>query len=571
MSIDVSTKDLDLVLDGLVGKRSAWARLPIPAKVALLGQVRRQLLAQADRWVSTAVEARGLDPGRREARAEEWLGALYPVASWLTDVIGTLTRLDSGQDVLAGLRVTTRESGQVVVRVVPADLYERLLFHGLEVELWMAPQIERAGLADTVAPFYRVPDPPGRVALVLGAGNVNSIPVLDALYSMVNDGDVVLLKLNPINAYLYPILEQVLAPLIRPGYLALTSGDATLGQRLCNDPRVQVVRLTGSRQTYDAIMWGTGPDRDRRRAGGHPLLDKPVLPELGGAGGTIVVPGPWSDADIRYQAEHIATQKLTLAGHTCVAAQVLILPQAWPQTPRLVDAVRDAMTTAWPRPTYYPRADDWHEAIRAAHPQAEQLACAVPRTLVVGVDPDADSPAFGEEFFGPVLATTSLPAADPGDYLDAAVRFANERLTGNLGVNLIIHPETMHQLGAHLDRAIADLRYGGVGINVWTALSFLLGRAAWGAYPGGTPQDIGSGAGVVHNALLLDSVQKSVARGPFRPFPRSVCNRELAIFPKPPWFIGNRTAATTGRLLTQFAAGPRPDRLPAIFASALRG
>lgn len=229
------------------------------------------------------------------------------------------------------------------------------------------------------------------------------------------------------------------------------------------------------------------------------------------------------------------------------------------------------VTAAWPRPTYYPRADDWHERIRATHPQAERLACAAPRTLVVGVDPDADSPAFGEEFFGPVLATISLPAADPADYLDAAVRFANEHLTGDLGVNLIIHPETMHQLGAHLDRAIADLRYGGVGINVWTALSFLLGRGAWGAYPGGTPQDIGSGSGVVHNALLFDSVQKSVARGPFRPFPRSVRNRELTIFPKPPWFIGNRTGATTGRLLTQFAAGPRPDRLPAIFASALRG
>ncbi len=44
MSIDLSTKDLDLDLDGMVGKRSAWARLPVPATVALLGQVRRQVL-----------------------------------------------------------------------------------------------------------------------------------------------------------------------------------------------------------------------------------------------------------------------------------------------------------------------------------------------------------------------------------------------------------------------------------------------------------------------------------------------------------------------------------------------
>ncbi|MET8213943.1 hypothetical protein ABZT51_50685 [Streptomyces sp. NPDC005373] len=41
--------------------------------------------------------------------------------------------------------------------------------------------------------------------------------------------------------------------------------------------------------------------------------------------------------------------------------------------------------------------------------------------------------------------------------------------------------------------------------------------------------------------------------------------------PKTPWFVTNRTAATTGRLLTGFAAAPRWTVLPAIFASALHG
>jgi aldehyde dehydrogenase (NAD(P)+) len=50
-----------------------------------------------------------------------------------------------------------------------------------------------------------------------------------------------------------------------------------------------------------------------------------------------------------------------------------------------------------------------------------------------------------------------------------------------------------------------------------------------------------------------------------------VLHGEWSLTPKPPWFVSNRTAARTGRLLTDFAADPRWSRLPAIFASALRG
>jgi aldehyde dehydrogenase (NAD(P)+) len=80
-----------------------------------------------------------------------------------------------------------------------------------------------------------------------------------------------------------------------------------------------------------------------------------------------------------------------------------------------------------------------------------------------------------------------------------------------------------------------------------------------------------SGIGVVHNALLLADPERTVVRGPFRPLSRSLVNGELAISPKPAWFVTNRTAAGTGRAMTAFAAKPSPLKLPAIFASALRG
>ena len=83
--------------------------------------------------------------------------------------------------------------------------------------------------------------------------------------------------------------------------------------------------------------------------------------------------------------------------------------------------------------------------------------------------------------------------------------------------------------------------------------------------------NIQSGRGVVHNALLLDRTERTVVHGPFRPSPRSILHGEWSISPKPPWFVDNKTAATTGRRLSRFAARPRWRALPAIFASALRG
>jgi hypothetical protein len=61
---------------------------------------------------------------------------------------------------------------------------------------------------------------------------------------------------------------------------------------------------------------------------------------------------------------------------------------------------------------------------------------------------------------------------------------------------------------------------------------------------------------VVHNALLLDRVERSVIRGPFRPLPRSlpVLNGggRMTILPKPPWFVSARTGAAVSEGLTRY-------------------
>ena len=65
--------------------------------------------------------------------------------------------------------------------------------------------------------------PPGRVALVLGAGNVSSIGPMDALYKLFVEDQVVVFKTHPVNVYLGPLLEEAFRALIDARLLAAWS------------------------------------------------------------------------------------------------------------------------------------------------------------------------------------------------------------------------------------------------------------------------------------------------------------------------------------------------------------
>ena len=146
-------------------------------------------------------------------------------------------------------------------------------------------------------------------------------------------------------------------------------------------------------------------------------------------------------------------------------------------------------------------------------------------------------------------------------FLDAAVRFANETMWGTLNATIIVDPRTARDPAVRpaLDRALDELRYGTVSLNHWSAIGFGLGVTPWGAYPGNSRRDIGSGVGTVHNPLMFGRVEKVVVRSPFR------------AWPKPPWFASHRTAHRLMRHLVRFEADRRPDRLLPIAWHALRG
>jgi aldehyde dehydrogenase (NAD(P)+) len=359
------------------------------------------------------------------------------------------------------------------------------------------------------------------------------------------------------------------APLIELGVLRIVTGAGDVGGYLANHPGISHVHITGSAATHDVIVWGSGPGAVDRKAANTPLLQKPITSELGGVAPIIVLPGAWSKADLTYQAEHVVTQRLHNGGYNCIAGQIVVLSSEWPQKKAFLAELRSALERVPGRAPWYPGSDDRVGQACASYPGAEKLGANGGRLLVdIHADDDA-STLQTTEYFSPVLGVIELPGTGQA-FLDTAVETVNRDFAGTLGANILGLPSTMTKLGSGFDNALDRLDYGTIAVNTWTALGFLTPGAPWGAFPGHTLQNVQSGIGVVHNALLLDGTEKTIARGPFRPFPRSALHGEFALFPKPPWFVTARSARTTGRLLSQFAAAPSWAKMPAIFISAFR-
>lgn len=567
--VDQSQRNrLDTWIAELTAGAARWAATGLDERAALLVAVHSSMAANAQRWALIGGALKRL-PVDSPLLGEEWMSGPYAALSGAGTLAQTVAALSRGGSPLADVRFGTAPGGRVTVPALPRNTRERLLLHGFSAQVWMPPGKTEAAVRAEAGLGELTPDHNGGVGLVLGAGNITSIPALDVLYELVANNRSSLLKLNPVMGSMLPVFQAALAPLIRFGVLRIIDGGADVGSYLAHHPGIAHVHITGSIVTHDAVVYGPGAAGAERKAANRPLLDKPIASELGGVGPIIVIPGDWTKRDLRFQAEHVATQRLHNGGYNCIAGQLVVLSADWPQRDTFRAELRAAVERAPIRPAWYPGSDDRVRSAATAYPLAERLGPGGGRLLIDLHQGDDAATLACTEYFSPVLGVVELGGTGQA-FLDAAVQLANHDLLGTLGANIIATPRTIKGLGGGFWEAVARLRYGTIGINAWTGVGFLTAAAPWGAYPGHTLGDVQSGIGWVHNALLIDCPERTVVCGPFRPFPRSLRHGEFALSPKPPWFLNAKSAATTGRLLSEFAAKPSWAKLPGIFVSAFR-
>ncbi len=565
--------ELDRVIADLGAAKDDWARTSNAERLLILQEIKDNLMQVAQGWAETAARHK-LIPGGSPLVGEEWISGPYALMSACNGLMQTLSQMQ-GKRFLDHLDKRRTATGQLAVKVLPHSIWDRLLLSGITAEVWMQEGVSEATLASHTATAYDTPPAErcGKVALVLGAGNINAISPLDAFQKLFSESQVVVLKMNPVNGYLTDYLNAALKPLIERDALRIVQGGADVGAYLCNHPDVAEIHITGAAASHDAIVWGPGAEGAANKAAGTPKLDKRITSELGAVCPTIVVPGPWSDADLRFQAEHLATQKLHNSGFNCVACQMLILPGQWDRKDKLLSNLREIFATEAQRQPWYPGARDrMAEFERRGDNVVHLNRGTAPVCAVVPVTEGTDDWFRSTEIFAPALSAHEISETDPEAYLRAAIRYANQELHGTLGGNILIHPATIRAIGrARFEEIVGDFRYGTVAINAWTGLGFLATVCPWGAFPGHTLDDVESGIGFAHNTFMFDSIERVVIQAPWRPFPRNLLSGRFSLLPRPPWFITNRRQDRIGKLLTRFQYKPGWLKLPRIFVNALLG
>jgi len=560
-------REIDRKLGRLHDHAREFARLGIGKKIELLRDIQQRTLQVAEEWVRAACRAKGLsmdDP----VSGEEWIAGPALTLRNIRFLIRALGEIQTrGAPVIADKKVRDLSHGAVAIEVAPYDAFDAALYGGITAETWLQQGIDRGAIEGHQASFFRKSDPQGGVSLVLGAGNVASIPPMDVLYKMFVDGNVCILKMNPVNEYLGPFFERAFKTLVDKGYLEVVYGGGEVGAYLSQHDGVDDIHITGSDKTHDLIVWGPpGPERDDRKRRNDPVLKKPITSELGNVSPVLIVPGPYNDVELRSMAENVAGMVCNNGSFNCNAAKMLVVPKGWKQRDAFVQQLSNVLAKVPPRNAYYPGAFQRYESLTSGHSDVRKIGQGndrvLPWTLVLGLDgKDESERNFYTEPFCSILSEVSIGSDDPVAFVKEATAFANDRLWGTLSAMLFVHPTVEADAGGKtaVEAAIRDLRYGTVAVNVWPALAYALCSTPWGGHPSATLADIQSGLGWVHNTVMLEDIEKCVVRSKLVPTPKHV------------YFPGHKSVHRLGRRLVGFEAEPSWLKVPGLAVAALTG
>ncbi len=536
--------------------------LSLERRIDLCRSCVETLMPTVDDWIDAG--ARGKQcPNRVDVMAEELLsGPLIAVRllrlleqSFSDLLLYGHTRLPQAE----ALPYERRIHGKSMLPIFPTlSLWDRLIFRGISAD---AILMEQADPRKRHSDLYRQLQDTSvsKISLVLGAGNVSSVPFSDAIHKSLVCGHQVILKMNPVNAYLKPIFERAFAPLFQEGLLVAIEGDSQVGQALVDHPDVDDVHLTGSAHTHDRIVWGDDPQEIlARKEAGTPRLTKPVTSELGNVSPWIIVPGVYSPKELTSQAMHLAASITNNAGFNCLATRVIVTCQNWPQRREFLRLLQQNLQSIPKRPAYYPGALERYRRFTQTNIDPDDAGC-LPYRLLESQSIDQNPLVFQEESFTCVCVETPLASQTASEFLDEAVALCNLRLPGTLCASVSFPKLFVEQKRRIISQALGTLRYGCVSVNQWSALAYSLLTPPWGGAPGASLEDAQSGIGQVHNTYLLERVEKTVLYGP------------LVNFPKPVWFPGHRNALRVGRELIGLYHQPSNHRLMKLFQHSLIG
>lgn len=145
-------------------------------------------------------------------------------------------------------------------------------------------------------------------------------------------------------------IRQLMKSLIDEDFLAVIEGTIEPGQTLIASESVDELLMTGGAATFDRIVWGDDPNA---KQSGQPLVTKPFEAELGAVSPWVLVPGQWSDADLKHHAEYLVSCKMMNSGAICASPQVVVYDEQWPQIDKFQQLVEQALADFPELPVFY--------------------------------------------------------------------------------------------------------------------------------------------------------------------------------------------------------------------------
>ena len=482
-------------------------------------------------WATISADNKGV--AGTVAEGEEWLGGPFASTIALQYYIDFLKNNNTEL-------VTEDLIEDNKIKVFPNKNIEKLLFPFVTADIHFAKNMSKSDIIGSRGFGNRLGFKKG-ITLILGAGNVSSIPLLDTIYDMVVNRHCILLKLNPVNEYLKPVFEKVFENFISCGFMIITTGNNNISSYMTSHSGISNMHLTGSDKTYENIVYGSVLSlRDKGKKTLSKKNKKPFTSELGNVTPFIIHPGKWSKSEIKYQARKIVTAKLNNNGFNCIAAQVVVFPKKWSQTDQLVNAIKKQLSIEKNRLAYYPNSIDVLNKLKLEKNvvQENDVSCDTPHLTK---DLDLNDFYQDNEVWSSTLFFKFIKYSDELDYVKKAINYVNNELWGNLGISVLLKNHNQKKNKYILDTYVELLKYGTIAINEWPALGFIIPTLPWGGFPGNKDTDIQSGQGYVHNAYFFESPLKGVLYSRFK----------IPVI-DPVWFTTNKKGSKVFKNLTYY-------------------
>lgn len=246
----------------------------------------------------------------------------------------------------------------------------------------------------------------GPTALIIPWNAPSAIMVKKMAFALAA-GAPVIVKPSPFAPWSAQVIAEAAAAALPPGVVGVVLGDGELGARLCADPRIKAISMTGSTNTGRAIARAAADNLTRLRL------------ELGSTNPVVVC----ADADLAFAAQSLRDGMVKLNGQWCEAPRSVFVDQS------VHDDLVEALSALVSKMSVGSSLDEATAvgpmAYRARRTELErqraQLVTSGRRVVAtIGVPPsgaffgptilDGAGADLGEEVFGPMLVVESCPS-----------------------------------------------------------------------------------------------------------------------------------------------------------------